>query len=226
MFEYLRHLSPQNQLLLGSLTSIAGIFGLAVALYQPVKDFITYRRQRRVSPPQPTLAISLSTGSRMRGRANDHMYHPFELAEDRVITFEQQQQLGYDWDLMWSFKLKITNQTDVTAYKVKIMPFGVEEQHVRINLKQAIDYTRAFIPNETADFDVTCNVNYRGRADEADAIIKKYPFKELRIEYSNMDGERFATVFSALETDDDKKNQYLRLGRPQLAEQQATTITS
>ncbi|RZK42082.1 MAG: hypothetical protein EOO61_05620 [Hymenobacter sp.] len=202
------------------LASIAGILGILGTFYQPFKDLFSFLGRKKVAPPQPKLALSLVNGSRMRGRANDHMYHPFEMPEDRVITFDQQKLMAYDWDLRWSLKLRITNQTDNTAYKVKLIPFGFDEQYVKIHLQQPIDYTRAFIPNETTEIDVVCNVSYRGRAEEADAIIKKYPFKELRIEYSNMDGERFATVFSAVETDDEKKNQYFALGKPQLVEQQ------
>lgn len=206
--QYLNSLSPQTVTLLSVLASLAAIIGLLAAFYQPFKDLFGFINRKKPSPAQPKLAMNLVNGSRMRGRANDIMYHPFELNEDRVITWEQQQLLSFDWNLRWNFTLKITNQTEYPAYNTQICPFPHEEQFVKMHLTPSIDPTVAFKPHETKEFEVVCNFSYRAKPEEADDIIKNYPFKELRIEYMNTSGRKFATTFSTVEPDAEKRNRY------------------
>lgn len=179
--------------------------------YPMAKAAIELYQKKRV---QPKLAISFINGSRMRGRANDAMYHPFELGEDRVITFNQQKLLSFDWQLKWNFIINITNQTEHTAYKVRLIPFPHEEQYISIHFTPSIDYTKAFTANKTETYEVVCVQNYRCTSEEADVMIKKYPMQKLRIEHSNSSDFRFATDYITNEPDVENKNVYHKLGKP------------
>jgi hypothetical protein len=214
--DFFKTISPQTVNLIawiGGIASLVTIISFILASPQQIKAFFDLFRKKKLVLSQPRLAISLINGGRGRFRANDVMYHPFELGEDRVITFDQQKLLAFDWNLTWNFTLKITNQTEYTAYNVRIADFPHEEQFVQMHLTPPIDITTPFKPHDTEAFEVVCRLNHRATAEEADVIIKNYPFKALRIEYTNPAGDKFATVFSTAELQVDKKNQYLDLGK-------------
>jgi hypothetical protein len=214
--DFFNTISPQatNLLLwIGGIAAAVAIVTFIVTFPQQAKAFFDLFQKKKTILSQPKLAISLVNGGRGRFRANDVMYHPFELGPDRVITFDQQKLLAFDWDLTWNFTLKITNQTEHPAYNVRIIDFPHEEQFVKMHLTPSIDTTTPFKPHEVESFEVVCQLNYRATAEEADIIIKNYPFKALRIEYTNTAGEKFSTIFSTIETDVEKKNHYEEVKR-------------
>lgn len=209
--DFFNTMSPQTTNLLiwvGGVAAVVAIVTFILTFPQQGKAFFDLFRKKKPILTQPKLAISIINGGRGRFRANDVMYTPFELGEDRVITFDQQKLIAFDWNLSWNFTLKITNQTEYPAYNVRVCPFPHEEEMVKMHLTKPIDPTTAFKPHETEEFEVVCRLDYRARAEEADVIIKSFPFKKLRIEYTNTAGEKFATEFSTVETDVEKKNVY------------------
>jgi len=210
MIDYFSSLPNNVQVTLTVLASIAGILGLLLASYQPAKDLFAYIFRSKPAIKQPRLAISLTNRRGGRHRPNDRIYAPFALGEDRVITYEQQELLSYDWALDWRFTLRITNHSDYAAYKVKLSPIP-PERRVTMTLSPPIDFTKVFAPNETVEIEVVCTSTLRGKWDEADSHLKVYPFPELQLNYANVDDERFTTVFSSTETDDEKKNIYATL---------------
>jgi hypothetical protein len=213
MIKYFSSLPTNVQVALTVLASLAGILSLLLAFYQPAKDFVGYIFRSKPQAKQPKLAISLSNRRGGRHRPNDRMYAPFELGEDRVITYEQQELISYDWALDWRFTMRITNHSDYPAYKVKLAPLA-PEKFVTITLTKPIDFTKVFAPNETVEIEVVCTSTIRSKWDEADRQLKVYPFPELRLDYANVDDQRFVTVFSSTETDDEKKNVYSTSSKP------------
>jgi hypothetical protein len=111
--------------------------------------------------------------------------------------------------------MHITNQNEPPAYKVKLVP--VEEsldvyKTLKFEIKPAIDLTKPFLHNITKTFSITCIINHQCTGNEAEAIVKKMPFRKLRLEYYNLADVKFGShFFSELEVDDSSKNVYFKV---------------
>ena len=194
----------------GWIVGIGTVIGAVIAFLPNLKaSWEWFRQIGKKKRDQPKLAINIINGGRGRMRANATVYHPFELSEDRVITFEQQQLLSFDWDLSWRFTLKITNQSEFAAYQVKVIPFM--EQGVTMHLDPKIDFTTPFVFNKTETYEVVCRRTYRCKPEEADAIIAEYPFGRFQIEYANAHGVKFITSYNPKEIDEKKNSFFLKM---------------
>lgn len=184
---------------------IIGIFSF-IANYAAISEW--WNKITTNKNAQPKLAISVSNFSRSQFRANAVIYHPFDLAEGEAITFDQQKLLSYDYDLTWNITFNITNNSDITAYQIKVIHTDTMTELV-VNPK--IDYTIPIKPSETKVHDFIFRRSRRAKSEEAAAILKANPFTTLRIEYYNLAGTKFATDFLINEKFDEKKNAFLKV---------------
>ena len=191
-----------------------GVVGFVVGLFKVVPsmyEFIT-KSSKKV---QPKMAMSFLGGSTSNFRMNDNMYSPFSYHNMGGFTQDDMSAMSFDYQLTWNFTLNITNQTDIPAFEVRLLPLD-EKVAVTLSITPKIDVTKPFTAHQTESFIVICQREHRSGGVEAAAKTKEYPFHKLRLEYKNKHGVEFATeVFPGKEfpgvLDDASKNVYLRM---------------
>lgn len=159
---------------------------------------------------QPMLAVSVISISRQQNRVNDIWYVPFDVPPGEALDFEQVKEVSFDYGFVWSFVIHITNQTDHTAYKLKVI--DVDDKMISMVIDPKVDYTKPITANNHKEHTFIYRMNYRCKAVKAEEIRQGYPMNKIRIEYSNLANVRFATEFFFTEADDAKKNIYLKVG--------------
>lgn len=185
---------------------VAALFSF-VANYTTIVDW--WNRLGANKNAQPKLALSVDSFTRQQNRVSDRHYLPYFVRQDEVLSFAQQQDMSYDYQLVWDYVIHITNQTEYPSYNIRVI--GSEDQNLEMVVDPKVEYTKPIIGNAYKEHRFIFRMNQRYKAEEAEAYRSGYPVPKIRIEYSNLANVRFATEFFFTEKDDDKKNVYLKV---------------
>jgi len=115
----------------------------------------------------------------------------------------------YHNKLEWEYHLYFRNNSEHTAYNLKIVQPKVDRNFV---LNPKLDSLKPLIPNSEVMYHAVFHDYYEGRGKDAMEVIKKGPkhFQDdFIIEYTNAKGTKFYTYFS-YSKEDSKKHKFTR----------------
>lgn len=116
---------------------------------------------------------------RMAKRSEEHKRYEAELFVKR------------DYYLEWYYDIALTNNTEHTAYKIKLINPDF------LSVKSEVDYTKPLPPNETVVHKIVVRKKFICNTHDADRILFDSGDFSLRIEYSNAKGTRHFTIFKS-----------------------------
>lgn len=179
-----------------------------ISNYAAVVDF--WKKLGADNGAQPMIAISVARLSKELSNKNDGYYPPFKLKPGEEMTLEQRADCSYDYDFVWNYVMHFRNQTEHTAYKIKVI--DLEDLDVFIDIKPKIEYTKPISKDGFIEHTFKFLIYFRCTPAKSEEIYSGVPVPKVRIEYSNLAGTRFATEYFFAEKDDAKKNVYSKVG--------------
>ncbi|UOQ78550.1 hypothetical protein MUN84_08360 [Hymenobacter sp. 5516J-16] len=105
-------------------------------------------------------------------------------------------------EILWQYKLTITNNSLHTAYKLRLVE--PESTH----LEQIMDYTVPLEGHKSVTYAFTVIGAFDSSEEAGIAQFDYCPYEEFRIEYENASGRRFYTLFKPNEFKIELRNEY------------------
>lgn len=185
------------------IATIATGIVVGIVLFALDKAYTAYKKKKDAQNAQPKLAVKLEFMH--RSRFNNGMSHSNNFGPGTVLNAGEMNKVIFYYQLNWQFALHITNQSENTAYRAKLIKPETKASFV---IEPEVELNKPFLHSETKTFTTKFSMNFEGNHVQGDEILSKKPFEKLVIEYENSVGMKFLTEFYPNEPDEEKRNVY------------------
>jgi hypothetical protein len=109
---------------------------------------------------------------------------------ERQRQYEEALTVERPYTLEWKYDIGITNNSEHTAYKLKLIKSSI------ITKIDEVDYTKPIPPNQSVTYSITLEESILATKPDVDRRLLEGGAFELRVEYSNVKGTGYFTVFN------------------------------